>query len=66
MSSGGGRMTHRRHRLVRGRPSRIGGLIDASRMLNREHEKEVSQAERKKEPMFNSVRKAFKGGRKRR
>jgi len=64
MIVGGGRMSHRRHRLVRGRPSRIGGLIDASRVVNRDHDEKVVQADHKKEKtMFDSVRDAFEASR---
>lgn len=63
MTSGGGRMSHRRHRLVRGRPSRVKGLIDTARILNKEHQDSIVQAERRKEPMFDSVKEAFEKSR---
>jgi len=56
-------MSHRRHRLVRGRPSRISGLIDTSRVVNQDHDEKVVQAEHKKVTMFDSVRDAFEASR---
>jgi hypothetical protein len=66
MSFGGGRMSHRRHRLVRGRPSRINALIGTAREINKQKEEETARNERKKEPTFGSVKELFNNTKKRR
>lgn len=66
MVKGGGGMSHRRHRLVRGMPDRKKILQQTARELDRQ----VAEAERlkaaRKEPLFGSVREAFEASRKKR
>jgi len=66
MIKGGGGMSHRRHRLVRGMPDRkkiLQGLV-------REKNHQIAEQERlksaRKEPVFDSVREAFAASRKKR
>ena len=62
----GGGMSHRRHRLLRGRVDRKDILQQVAREIDREHKKQRTIREAHKEPMFNSVREVFDTAKKKR
>ncbi len=63
MTVGGGRMSHRRHRLVRGRPDRKGILQQLARDQDKDRDKTRQLKEAQKEPMFDTVEEAFAASR---